>query len=73
VLFDGIGGERFYFVHSYAVAASAGDETTARHGESEFVAAVERGVVAATQFHPEKSGDAGLHLLDNWLRAVSAG
>ncbi len=40
--------------------------TTAEHGEP-FVAAVERGPVSATQFHPEKSGDAGAALLENWL------
>ena len=36
-----------------------------------FVAAVERGSLSATQFHPEKSGDAGAHLLDNWLRTLT--
>jgi glutamine amidotransferase len=36
------------------------------HGEP-FVAAVEAGVLTATQFHPEKSGDAGLTLLSNWV------
>jgi glutamine amidotransferase len=63
--------ERFYFVHSYAAQqASMADEATwAEHG-SRFVAAVERGRLAATQFHPEKSGDAGAHLLENWLRSL---
>jgi glutamine amidotransferase len=72
-LFDGVEGERFYFVHSYAVHAGADPaavETLAEHGER-FVAAVERGPVSATQFHPEKSGDAGLHLLRNWVRSLS--
>ena len=69
-LFDGVAGERFYFVHSYAVAPVGEGETTATHGDSTFVAAVERGVLAATQFHPEKSGDAGLHLLRNWVRGL---
>ncbi|MFC7405387.1 imidazole glycerol phosphate synthase subunit HisH [Georgenia alba] len=81
VLFDGIEDERFYFVHSYAVrsdpaAAMAGDPaltpplvTWAEHG-SPFVAAVENGVLAATQFHPEKSGDAGAQLLRNWVTAL---
>jgi glutamine amidotransferase len=69
-LFDGVAGERFYFVHSYAVAPAGKGETTATHGDSTFVAAVERGVLAATQFHPEKSGDAGLHLLRNWVRGL---
>ncbi|HVW79608.1 MAG TPA: imidazole glycerol phosphate synthase subunit HisH [Mycobacteriales bacterium] len=69
-LFAGIGDERFYFVHSYGVRASgAAGETTATHGVP-FVAAVERGSLAATQFHPEKSGDAGLTLLENWLKTL---
>ena len=69
-LFEGIGaGTRFYFVHSYAVHATKGRVTTAKHGEV-FVAAVERGVVSATQFHPEKSGDAGATLLANWVGSL---
>ena len=67
VLFAGIsGGTRFYFVHSYAVHHTDGAVAKARHGE-DFVAAVEHGLVSATQFHPEKSGDAGATLLANWL------
>jgi glutamine amidotransferase len=71
VLFHGVEGERFYFVHSYAAQQSsmADEATWAEHG-SRFVAAVERGRLSATQFHPEKSGDAGAHLLENWLRSV---
>jgi len=69
-LFAGIGDERFYFVHSYAPRSAPGLVTTAVHGE-QFVAAVEDGVVAGTQFHPEKSGDAGAHLLANWLETLS--
>jgi glutamine amidotransferase len=74
-LFAGLDGERFYFVHSYAARpeplASAGAAvttavTTAVHG-TRFAAAVERGALSATQFHPEKSGDAGAALLRNWL------
>ena len=65
LLFDGIEDERFYFVHSYAAPAGEGD-TTAEHGTA-FAAAVERGPLSATQFHPEKSGDAGARLLRNWL------
>jgi glutamine amidotransferase len=69
-LFAGLdAGTRFYFVHSYAVHHTAGRITTAEHGET-FVAAVERGPVSATQFHPEKSGDAGAALLENWLGTV---
>jgi imidazole glycerol-phosphate synthase subunit HisH len=75
VLFAGITpGTRFYFVHSYALRAAAADDLAAagariswtEHGEP-FAAAAERGVLSATQFHPEKSGDAGAALLANWL------
>ncbi len=77
-LLAGIGaGEMFYFVHSYAAKAlppgpgqqSAPLVTWARHGE-DFVAAAEDGALCATQFHPEKSGDAGAALLSNWLELV---
>jgi glutamine amidotransferase len=60
---------RFYFVHSYAVHDTEGLVTRSEHGE-QFVAAVEHGPVSATQFHPEKSGDAGATLLENWLAAL---
>ena len=67
-------GTRFYFVHSYALReAGAGDLAAAgariswtEHGER-FAAAAEQGGLSATQFHPEKSGDAGAALLANWL------
>ncbi|HYB47095.1 MAG TPA: imidazole glycerol phosphate synthase subunit HisH [Streptosporangiaceae bacterium] len=74
-LFAGITpGTRFYFVHSYALRAQAAGELAAagariswaEHGER-FAAAAEQGVLSATQFHPEKSGDAGAALLVNWL------
>jgi glutamine amidotransferase len=69
-LFAGVAGERFYFVHSYGVRPAGGrGETVTVHG-APFVAAVESGALAATQFHPEKSGDAGLTLLENWLRSL---
>jgi imidazole glycerol-phosphate synthase subunit HisH len=69
-LLAGLNGDtRFYFVHSYAATATEGAVSTAEHGEP-FVAAVEREPVAATQFHPEKSGDAGAHLLANWVRSL---
>jgi glutamine amidotransferase len=69
-LFAGLSDDtRFYFVHSYAVHETSGLVTAAEHGER-FVAAVERGPVSATQFHPEKSGDAGATLLENWLATV---
>jgi glutamine amidotransferase len=70
-LFRGVEHERFYFVHSYAATTADGATTTwAQHGER-FVAAIERGPLTATQFHPEKSGDAGAQLLTNWLAAIS--
>ena len=70
VLFEGLADERFYFVHSYAARAVPDAlTTTAEHGER-FVAAVERGPLSATQFHPEKSGDAGAALLANWVRSL---
>ncbi|WP_299447734.1 imidazole glycerol phosphate synthase subunit HisH [uncultured Phycicoccus sp.] len=81
MLFAGVEGERFYFVHSYAAHTwdlAPGDEhfaavrprvTWATHGER-FVAAVENGPLCATQFHPEKSGEAGLALLENWVRSL---
>jgi imidazole glycerol-phosphate synthase subunit HisH len=74
-LFDGVEpGTRFYFVHSFALRLrdagpllGAGAKiTVTQHGEP-FAAAVELGAVAATQFHPEKSGDAGAAVLSNWL------
>ena len=85
-LFAGIEHERFYFVHSYAAqefpladdipedSPFARDTirplvTWATHGDR-FVAAVENGPLSATQFHPEKSGDAGAHLLENWVAAL---
>jgi glutamine amidotransferase len=81
-LFTGVEGEMFYFVHSYAVqrwefAERSGAAarfsppavTWADHG-ARFVAAVENGPLSATQFHPEKSGDAGAQLLENWVRGL---
>jgi glutamine amidotransferase len=66
-LFKGVENERFYFVHSYAAREVPDARTTyAVHGDR-FAAAVEQGALSATQFHPEKSGDAGATLLENWL------
>jgi imidazole glycerol-phosphate synthase subunit HisH len=64
-------GTMFYFVHSYAATAAPPGALTswANHGE-DFVAVVEDGPLAATQFHPEKSSDAGAALLANWLEGV---
>lgn len=80
-LFSGIDpATRFYFVHSYAVRRWEMESGTgplappivswAEHGGDRFVAAVENGALSATQFHPEKSGDAGAVLLENWLGTV---
>jgi len=83
-LFAGVEGERFYFVHSYG-AREWTLETHGRthpplvtwaqtgptqHGGDRFVAAVENGPLTATQFHPEKSGDAGARLLRNWVDSL---
>jgi glutamine amidotransferase len=78
VLFDGIRDERFYFVHSYAAHNWTLDVvppfpqprvTWAQHG-GKFIAAVENGPLSATQFHPEKSGQAGIQLLRNWISTL---
>ena len=74
-LFAGLEDERFYFVHSFAAQDWTLEVdrpfrepavTWSTHG-SRFIAAVENGPLAATQFHPEKSGEAGIALLRNWL------
>ena len=65
-LFKGVEKESFYFVHSYAAKKSVGvTQAWTTHGEK-FLAAVEDGPLCATQFHPEKSGQAGLTLIANW-------
>lgn len=78
VLFEGIADERFYFVHSFAAQSWELDVippfpapalTWATHG-TRFLAAVENGPLSATQFHPEKSGEAGIRLLGNWIRSL---
>lgn len=79
-LFAGLDADaRYYFVHSYAAhdwslevtnaKIRAPKVTWATHGER-FVAAVENGALWATQFHPEKSGDAGAQLLTNWIETL---
>jgi glutamine amidotransferase len=66
-LFRGIADQSFYFVHSYAAKSSVGSaQAWTTHGEK-FLSAVEDGAICATQFHPEKSGDAGLELIKNWV------
>jgi glutamine amidotransferase len=73
-LFAGIEDERFYFVHSYAVRELEGSAqrrvTWAEHDGDRFVAAVEEGPLWSTQFHPEKSGDAGARLVRNWVATL---
>jgi glutamine amidotransferase len=65
-LFKGVEKESFYFVHSFAAKKSVGvAQAWTTHGEK-FLAAVEEGALCATQFHPEKSGQAGLKLIANW-------
>lgn len=79
-LFEGLADQRFYFLHSFAAkhipmpasgtdALRAPQLTWAEYGEP-FLAAVENGPLSATQFHPEKSGDAGVALLRNWLATL---
>jgi glutamine amidotransferase len=73
-LFRGLDADtRFYFVHSYAAQSWQGASdallTWATH-HVRFLAAVEDGPLSATQFHPEKSGDAGAALLTNWVEGL---
>lgn len=70
VLFKGIDSQSFYFVHSYAAKKSVGlRQAWTTHGER-FLSAVEDDYVSATQFHPEKSGAAGLALIKNWSNSL---
>jgi imidazole glycerol-phosphate synthase subunit HisH len=80
VLFAGVEDARFYFVHSYGVRHWAMPPpqrlrpplvSWTEHDGDRFVAAVENGVLSATQFHPEKSGDAGAALLETWVRGLT--
>jgi glutamine amidotransferase len=75
ILFRGVADQRFYFVHSYAVqkwelptsdSLAPAKVTWSSYG-GEFISAVENGPLSATQFHPEKSGDAGATLIENWI------
>lgn len=78
-MFAGVEGERFYFVHSYGVREwllqperplKAPVVTWTDYENERFVSAVENGPLWATQFHPEKSGDAGAQLLRNWIATL---
>ncbi|HPU12736.1 MAG TPA: imidazole glycerol phosphate synthase subunit HisH [Aeromicrobium sp.] len=80
-MFAGLEDERFYFVHSYGVRNWEIDPngtafvppkvTWTEYSTDRFVSAVEHGALWATQFHPEKSGDAGIQLLRNWIGTFS--
>jgi imidazole glycerol-phosphate synthase subunit HisH len=73
VLLEGLDGSAYsYFAHSYGVPVTTDTVATCTHG-SAFAAAVERGRVFGVQFHPEKSGDAGLQILRNFARFAHAG
>ncbi len=70
ILFKGVEDQSFYFVHSFAAKSAVGKmQSWSTHGEK-FLASVEDGYVSATQFHPEKSGDAGLALIKNWTQSL---
>jgi len=78
-MFAGLEDERFYFVHSYGVRSweldgntpvKAPQVTWTGYEGDRFVSAVEHGPLWATQFHPEKSGDAGRRLLENWIATL---
>lgn len=80
MLFEGVADQRFYFVHSYGVRRWDWVDTDAYRRApavswcdfgGRFVAAVENGALSATQFHPEKSGDAGAVVLRNWIRSLT--
>lgn len=83
LLFQGIDPDtRFYFVHSYAALDWEMEQdptgliaparvSWSQHEQCRFIASVENGPLSATQFHPEKSGDAGSELLKNWLSCLS--
>ncbi|WP_018297036.1 imidazole glycerol phosphate synthase subunit HisH [Corynebacterium lubricantis] len=80
-LFAGLSpDDRYYFVHTYGVQKWEMEDqdflehpkvSWTNHENARFVAAVENGPLCATQFHPEKSGDVGLHLLKNWINTLS--
>lgn len=70
-LFRGIEKESFYFVHSFAAKnpVKGAANTISNYGE-DFLAAVEKDYIVATQFHPEKSGAAGAKLISNWVQSL---
>jgi len=62
-------GSQVYFTHSYAAPITADTAASCEYGVT-FSAAVERDNISAVQFHPEKSGETGLRILNNWLAQV---
>lgn len=68
--------EAYYFVHSYRAEYDSDlnnellrwAHTVTQYGQERFLSTVRNGNVFATQFHPEKSGSAGIHVLDQWLK-----
>jgi glutamine amidotransferase len=70
ILFKGIEKESFYFVHSYAAKKAVGKTQAWSTQGEKFLAAIEDGCISATQFHPEKSGAAGLALIKNWVGSL---
>lgn len=80
LMFSEIENEQFYFLHSFATKDLKFDESSilvkplvhkSEYFEP-FVSAIEDGPLWATQFHPEKSGPAGLKLINNWLAKLDA-
>jgi glutamine amidotransferase len=69
-LFKGVEKESFYFVHSFAAKKAVGSVQAWTTYSERILAAVEDGSVSATQFHPEKSGAAGLKLIKNWVESL---
>ena len=70
-LFAGVENSSFYFVHSYAAHAEVpGAINTWGNYGVKFLAAVERDNLVTTQFHPEKSGSAGAHIIKNWVATL---
>jgi len=70
-IFHGVESEKFYFVHSYAAKndVESAQVSWTTYGER-FVAAISKENIFATQFHPEKSGDAGAKLIENWAKQI---
>lgn len=71
-LLDGLAGEsNVYFTHSFAGPVNKATAASTEYGGERFAAAIEDGLIMGVQFHPEKSSDAGLTILGNFLRLVA--